>query len=261
MRAYPRYQRRSYYRRYPSNLRTRYYSTRRYPGMYRLASRTVYPRRIGNVTRSQIQRVVRGLAERKYFETIEVYTGGDAVDWNGTIEVLTLLPQGTTDHSRIGDKCTGTSLEFMWDFKPSLTNYTTIKAQIMLRIILFIWKDEVVPTPGDLLHLAVVGGTDMAPLAPFHHDKRIARKILWDSGPMPFFFSVQSQIVWQMARAGKQVINLVNRGKDRVINFWGGTSATATNHIYACYITNADQSVSNTTWQLNAYSRYNFQDL
>lgn len=129
---------------------------------------------------------MRSVAEHKNHDVVFRKDGSDAsatpyVTANGVIMDVSTIFQGSADSSRVGDKCTLTSIEFRHQCYPNLNI-----AQWELysyRITIFIWKDDTTPTLTDIYD--TTGGftgtaTYLTSLYPFNHDLKVKRKVLYD---------------------------------------------------------------------------------
>lgn len=163
---------------------TRYYSTRKTPGVYRRSTRYA----VGGIAkkkygRRRILSVIRSIAEHKYSDQRWSFDGGSdgLVTSNGVIMSLTIPPVGNSDTTRVGDKVHGTSLEFSHVSYPQFTTLTF--PAYSYRITIFVWKDDTDPLFTDIYKDPVnfIGQIKSEPiLFPFNHDKKVKRKILFD---------------------------------------------------------------------------------
>ena len=103
-------------------------------------------------------RVIRAVAERKYHDDQRTYglEGATVVNKNGIIQIMTAVPQGILDTTRIGDKVTGTSLEFRI-VSCALSN---IAFFWQLRCIIFLWKDDTTPNVGNIIDTYDIPSSD-----------------------------------------------------------------------------------------------------
>lgn len=138
--------------------------------------------------RRKVLSIIRSVAEHKVFNSGFYRGAGRGTGYisdAGTIFALTLVPQGNTDLTRIGDKITGTSLQIKFMSYPNVNNSPIGYAPLymyMLRVIIFIWKDDTPPSVGDILdakggEFPVVPGP---PVEMLNHDRKVKRKILYD---------------------------------------------------------------------------------
>jgi len=170
-----------------------------------------------------VRKAIKYSGESKYFYT---NIGTSNVDWNGLIQNLTLVPQGTTDVTRIGDSLTPMSLEV----RGHLVLNQAGRQYCMGRMLIFRWlqdTDDTSPTVTDVLDFV---GSDQVVLSAIAHDKREDYNILYDSGPFlltTIGASGYSDQIFNM----KKTIKLA--GKE--IKFVGG-GTNARNHIYAIFV-------------------------
>lgn len=116
------------------------------------------------MTAQDLYRVLNRISEKKYKDVIQSYA---VVDYNGTIWDLTPVAQGTADTERIGDSYLPVDIEIRGQVHGSDTTNC-------MRIVLFRWNQDSNatgdPVPSNILQ-ATFTATDMAPYAPFYHDK------------------------------------------------------------------------------------------
>lgn len=138
----------------------------------RLPKRYVYRRR---GFQRGVERVINKLAEQKYFDTTQVnfltqnyYSGGPLC--------CTLIPQNTTDTSRIGDKLMLNSIQYSFITTPVSTLGACIKHYIF-RLVIFKWYDDTIPGWSSILQSIGLPYENMTQ-GPFEHDRKVKRKIL-----------------------------------------------------------------------------------
>ena len=69
-------------------------------------------KRIG---RYKLRQAIKSVAERKYYDsTVTLSSAGNLLSTTGYMFVLTDMAQGSGTQNRIGDKCTGSSLEIRY---------------------------------------------------------------------------------------------------------------------------------------------------
>lgn len=236
---------------------TRYYSTRRNPGLYRTPSRLVVTGRAANrLGRYRLRAAIKSIAEKKFYDNVlnfDPTAGGPYLTNAGTFFNLTDLTQGSGQSQRIGDKCTGSSLEIRFDVRSPGAG--TTDPYLIYRLIVFIWKDDTVPVVGDILE--ALGTTP--PLSPFNHDTKVKRKILYD-GITTHFLDPTTKNSENVPYFKRIILPLHKLKKDlNIVNFQGGT-IIAVNHIYALMISDGP-NVQNQTWDLKLSFRYNFIDM
>lgn len=233
---------------------TRYYSTRPTPGLYRAPSVYSYTgaaRRLFGV--GGMKKAIKSIAEHKYFDTQTVYGATSGIFAPGQLNLLTQMPQGASDVTRIGDKTTGLSLEVRMEIHPPF-----LVAQSVLfpmRLLLFIWKDDSAPTAAQILSDPSTAGCMTSPL---NHDYKIKRRILHDQVYWTYNdYTGNDTGTFNPYVNCKHYFPLNKYGKLNEINFIGGGSS-AINHIYAL-LTSPTPNAAN--WGINFYARYNFLDV
>lgn len=215
------------------------------------------------------------MAEHKYHDTQCFFGRGQTLPLSisGAIICLTNIVQGTTDLTRLGDKCTGTSLEYKFILQCYNGTYLPIDAParfINMRVIFFIWKDDVVPFTGDIFQYSYPSGAFLGPISPLNHDRKIKRKILYDK-----YFRSHCDLANSTLGGGQfsgvnnhpiifnGVIPLT-RQRNNTINFVGSSSpAIAINHIYMLVMSDTDDpsGAGDKSWLLQGTHRYNFIDM
>lgn len=220
----------------------------------------------------KILSVIRSIAEHKnddnYFalDTItQLY-----ITAFGRILDLSNPTQGSNGEQRIGDKTTGTSLEFYHTCYP--TQSDKCPPVYTYRITIFIWKDDTIPEPGDLYDKPGTGSNPLnnsVSIWSFNHDKRVKRKILYDKS-----FTCHSQqvgnpgIAYTAQNANTQQTIRINLSKIKrglnIINFENGSQA-GINKIYASITNNVDavkiQDGTLVPYEHYVHGRYNFIDM
>lgn len=234
---------------------TRYYSSRRNPGLFRTSSSysitAAARRRLG---RYRLKQAIKSIAERKFYDNTVIQSpAGNNLNDLGFIYALSDLTQGSGQNQRIGDKCTGNSVEWRgYLYSPGAV--TTVP-YILIRVIFFIWKDDTTPLLGDILE-------DPAnPLiSPFTHDQAVKRKILYDK-TWTQFLDPTTKNTTVPNKNTKAIIPLskIKRGLN-IVNFQGGTTI-AINHVYFLSVSNTPNGTPNTEWNFGHSFRYNFIDM
>lgn len=201
------------------------------------------------------------MTEHKYFLTALSRT--DAVLADTIPFQLTLIPQGQTETSRVGDVLTGTSLEVAFHSYPPLDFSTT--RLFMFRFIGFVWKQDTVPTIADLLDPNYTGAANiLKPLQPFNHNQKINRKILWDKRYIIYADGDATTSDWHViagngTRTNKFVLNLTKLKRNlNKIWFNPGSSTIARNHIYATFLTTDIGATNGPNFYMQA--KYTFTD-
>lgn len=206
------------------------------------------------------------IAEHKYIDTQFVYGPpplGEHVSTDGIFSRFTLVPQGYTDGTRIGDKMTGTSLQLkICQYTPGIADST--QTIVWFRVIIFIWKDDTQPEIEDILQK---GTGDMAVfphLWPFNHDKKVKRKLIFDQTYSQYADCSPTDTTYTGCQDPNIFINkyipLRKYGSLATVNFQGGIG-TGVNHIYLLLLNNVDPENSSSAWNTAVYTRYNFVDM
>lgn len=209
------------------------------------------------------------MAERKYWLTTGAYSSldGSGLTNAGTMLQVTAVQQGTEDVTRIGDKVTGSSLEFR------LINYTpetvATDGTFMLRVTIFVWKDDTIPTQLDLYgNTGFAGIFSVQPgLWPYNHDKKIKRKILFDRTIVSTNYIKNATTTTQNPGSGSAnpykfyqvVIPLTKIGSLNKIHYVTGVSTTGVNNIWVALTSNIGASAN--SWETAVIAKYNFIDM
>lgn len=204
--------------------------------------------------------VLRSVAEHKFLVTqINWNQGALPVTTASSIVLLTNITQGQTDNNRIGDKVTGSSLEFrMIYYNP---NDEDTAPDWSMRCTIFIWKDDSIPTAADIYIKGTTGDAANQPgVWPFNHDMKIKRKILYDT-TINSIFDATSGIDTNGYPLIKAIIPLMNlRQRLNVINYQANT-ITGVNNIFVCLTSNIPGSIVQNTWSGTFMAKYNFIDV
>lgn len=121
---------------------------------------------------ARIKKAIEKSKEQKYVD--RKLATATALTTAGVVQKLSVIPQGTTDVTRIGDAVTLTGIELKVD-----GNVSGGVASSIVRYVVFQWKadDTTAPTVGDILELSV----STAPYtASYNHDKKSQYKIIDD---------------------------------------------------------------------------------
>lgn len=110
--------------------------------------------------RKVTKNVINRQAELKYFDT----TVGVCPDYSGNLGCLSLIPAGSSDTSRDGDKAYLTSMQVRGYVSASDTTN-------VMRVIFFVWKEDGTPLNDDILSSTTKGSINYVN-APYHHDGR-----------------------------------------------------------------------------------------
>lgn len=206
------------------------------------------------------------MAEHKVFIT-EVNANSFAP--SGNVAALTTISQGQTSTTRIGTKVLGTSLEVMFSIAPSTVASPTATT-IECRIVIFIWKDDTVPTQLTVYDpiIATVGNAGNIPHVPFNSDWRAKRKILYSEN---FVSNWQFQLVGGVVQGNvatpgldmhRKLVIPLTKLKNRLnsIEFQPGMSTIGVNHIYMI-MTSSDAPSAQNGRIMHMMTRYNYIDM
>lgn len=188
--------------------------------------------------RGLAKRIQMHLGEKKYWM---VETGGYINISNaGSVVSLSDVPNNLTDLGRDGDQLTIRSLEVNY------TMYGSGAAPSCMRLIIFQWFLDTVPTIGDIL-LRISGSAEYVN-APYNHDKRYQFNILHDRR-----VGFNADGVTDKTHNFRGYILKFSR--DRIQ--YQGTSTTGTNKIY--YLTVSDDGLTPFP-TISFMSKLNFSD-
>lgn len=218
--------------------------------------------------RRGIKAIVRSMAEHKV-HTVSILNDSlnSPIYYTGRIYSLTDVAQGQTDSDRIGDKCTGTSLELRYIIQCGVMTAPIASYEFFLRVIIFIWKDDNAPGVNDILatNFASPIIQSFPMLFPFNHDRKVKRKILYnkvhtlvfDKGAGDYGVSANPQPFTTV------FIPLTKLGRLNVINYEGGTT-DGINKIYIMLLSHLPPPPTgnaNFVWSIYGVCRYNFIDM
>lgn len=192
------------------------------------------------------------MAERKYNDYFFEFgpTVAQQITAVASLLPLSQVSQGTSNFERIGDKTTGTSLQLCMDiFSPGLVTSAVYNTT---RCIIFIWIDDDIPTPAEILE-----STANPILTALAFDYKVKRKILYDK-VLTQFYAPATAAVENIRLHTKAVINLSKiKGGKNIQHF---STIGEVNGIWLLLV-NENAGAVNTQWQYNVYTRYTFQDL
>lgn len=177
-----------------------------------------------------VRRSIKYSGESKYYYTS---LGTTNYDWNGTLQNLSLVPQGTTDVGRIGDAITPMNLEI----KGQCVLNSAVRTFCMSRMIIFRWlqnTDDTAPNVADIVDFV---GTDQVTNSAINHDKRTDINVLLDTGPVALHSYGLSGYHPKMYNINKR-IKLAGQEIKYV-----GAGTNAKNHLYVLFLT--DVSAAN----------------
>lgn len=165
------------------------YTTRRFPGRYRTPSTVTGGRRFRRLGRRGLQNFVLGLNERKYIDNVIVATSTSTPSAPGCVwsspqikQMFTIVP-GNAVNQRIGDKVVLRNIAikgriyYDWGDRTFQTSYAN---SCRVRILVFIWKDDTVPTSTEVVDNSAGFLTSDACSFFLDHDRKVKRKLLWD---------------------------------------------------------------------------------
>lgn len=191
------------------------------------------------------------MAEKKYYDEQVTHSSAAApITSAGILNLLTEPSQGTNSTNRIGDKTTGSSLQFTIDIYSPGT--MTTSSYSSTRVIIFIWADDTPPTVADIIE-----DTAWPIQTPLNFERKIKRKILSDF-VMTQFYAVGLGVNQSIRMHKKVVLNLSKNKVKNIINF---NSTGLVNGIYLLLINEDASGNANTAWTCNYYSRYTFTDM
>lgn len=188
---------------------------------------------IQKIARHEADRMIGRIAESKYWDT----QSSTSADFSGLIVDLSVVPVGTGDLARIGDKISPTSLEV--GFNVIGETFSGIA-----RIVIFRWLDDSTPVPTDIFQ-ALGGG--FATVQPFTHDQRSKFNVLSDKR-MTVSNNGGSEIV-----SMRYTLKLAKKN----IAYSAGTT-TGRSKIYACLV--GDRAVVSAPGHF-LMTRLNYKDL
>lgn len=183
-----------------------------------------------------IRRIVRqeinSIAEKKYHASTSI---GAGISTTVDLYSLSDVDVGINDNERIGDQITVTSMEFRGYLEVGDTNN-------IVRVILFQWFPDTVPTAVDIL-ISSVNGL----ISPYSHDHRYEFNILFDRTYM-------MSNDWQHY---SKFHVYIKKFRERKIQYVGGTYV-GNNKIYLAVVSDS-AAVPNPTMAYIA--KLNFKDL
>jgi len=228
-------------------------------GVYRRPSTFRGYRRRG-LTRSGVKRVVRSMAEHKYWDKTD--TGaGTSFNTNGPV-LLTGIPQGTTDSTRVGDKLQITSMQFTFD----LFTVSHAACGVAARIIVFQWYDDGTPTAASILQ-----DVTNPLISPFDHDLKVKRRIVMDKtiGPINDIVTVDYQsfdsgmVLQNNHIIRKFYVDLTKkRAKQTVLHFQAASTVAEGHYYLMAFIAEVRSGLAySPVTCLQYWSRINYIDL
>nr|AOV86266.1 hypothetical capsid protein [uncultured virus] len=156
------------------------YTTRRFPGRFRAPSRMAGGRRFRRLNRRGLQNFVLNLNEKKFYDEFVTVTDANR---DGSMFCLTEVVPGTSVQSRVGDKIVMRNLtvrgRIFYDWSDT-SNRGSYGLAVRVRILIFIWKDDTEPEPGDVVDSSISTFSIDACSFMLDHDRKVKRKLLWD---------------------------------------------------------------------------------
>lgn len=190
------------------------------------------------------------MAERKYYDNYYEFgpLAAGFISQAGSFLSISEPMQGVTNTNRIGDKVTGSSIQFVLEiWTPALG---TTNPYNTTRCIGFLWMDDTIPVVADILEDAT-----HPTLTTFEFDKKVKRKILWDWSISQFSAPNAAINIRPMKRI---VLNMAKmKGGKNIISF---NQTGAVNLVYVLLL-NDNAGAQNTQWEYRSYTRYTFLDM
>lgn len=219
-------------------------------------------RLFGRGGRSLLRKALQEVAERKYLDVTQTNIfGGTPLYYTGLVYPMADITQGYTSNQRIGDKCTLTSLQLKIYVRPP---YFTgnFQRDMILRIIIFSWKDDTVPGVFDILQPpSNTIDVNYNCLKPLNSERKVMRK-LWYDKTFTFFDDTQAAGVSAPDGASRVMNIFIPVKKMNVISFSANASTVGTNKLYILMINNVtDINPGIRPWDVRFSSRANFVDL
>lgn len=182
------------------------------------------------IQKKQVKRLAERKEELKYFLTNQALAD---ISNAGTILDLTLVPQGQTDTTRVGDQLTlcGT-LELRGTLQSQVNTVTSQRS--LCRTIIFQWKSNTVPVVADILLVGPSGATDV--YSHYNHDQRQMYTVLHDS-IHKLVGNGAAGLAWNPDVHKILYIKVPLYGKKgaKTLQYAGATTA-GTNHVYSLFI-------------------------
>ena len=204
-------------------------------------------------------KMLKSVAEQKYSdEVIHLTPGGLTPLTNaGQFWNMTDIAQGVTKNERIGDRICCSSCEITFN-----SYYPLAGAPDTLwiwRFIVFVWKDDTVPTLGEILE-----DTTNPTLSPFNHDTKVKRKILYDKVFNQTFANTTRAtegvaVSVQNANISRKIIIPSKMWRRYSSVYYQSISGGAVNNVY--WLAVSEEGTAANTWNMDVYSRINFVDL
>lgn len=222
-----------------------------------------------------IKKAMLAVAERKFHDGQIVTSDVNFVSDAGVIQSIPHIGTGSTVNHRVGNKITGTSIEFRLLIHPPVPSVTHIAPLFtchMVRIIIFIWKDDTVPVPANILESFDAGNSFISLTSPLDHDLKVKRKVLFDK--VFLNNAIQGNTITPTASNltftdkpttyYRKYIPLQKYGPLATVHYSDNSeSSNRVNGIYILAISNYDIDGDDiyAKWIVNWKFRYNFVDL
>lgn len=171
-------------------------------------------------TQKYVKKALHTLVETKYFDTTST---GTSIDYSGTLVNLTLIPQGSTDVTRVADKATlrAVRLNFAFGVGDAFNEF---------RIIIFQWYPNTTLLSPIVADILAYTGSNLACQSPYVHDYQNQHAVLLDRR----FQLVNGTEAAVMVRKYKLPMKYCRK----TINFTAGTTG-GSNHLYALFISDS----------------------
>lgn len=199
--------------------------------------------------RKIINEVRRG-EEKKYFDSSYVSSPTNApLTSSGFIQILSDVPQGTSDTKRIGSSICMHSCEIRYTVH--WNENTGTNPYYDFRMGFFIWNSDTTPTFADIYQY-----TD-AMVSPYNHDQKVLRKIVYDCKHQVYLDNTTGN-TWIPVHMGDKYIDWRFRKDGGYIINFEGTTTTGIGHLYCIlYSSNSTGATAPTVTML---SRINYTD-
>lgn len=194
------------------------------------------PRRNANISdvRKMIKRNNKNIQEMKYHNVSTVFSS--LVDFNGSLEDMTVIARGDADTNRDGDRLLPKTLRISYSmFGEALSS--------IFRVIVFRWKPASVPTVGSVLFST---GSGYIIDSDYQHDQRNQFEILYD----------KKHTVSNNGGSELMTVTRTLRMAKKQIDYTGG-GTTGSNKIYVIAATDRNLASSAT---IQMVYRLNFTD-
>lgn len=218
---------------------------------------TRHPGRLSTFSRKQ-KRAIRSIV-RKGFELKwhQPTLADQVINSTGVVVGMTDIPQDDTDQGREGDQIMLAGfLRFNYILQCDLGN-DAVQQTPNIRVVLFQWHPQTIsggasePTLAQLFNNGPSGAPDV--LSFFNHDNRFMYTIIYDKlhklvGPGTATTNAYNPIV----TLNRKLAFKYGKRVQRKLQYSAGTSTTASNHLYICYLADVISDAQNPTITWNA---------